>query len=628
MRGRLSFALIALTLLSFLQGLSALFGVLFGIFYEGIFPEPDARWLLLAVLPLGALLASALPFSLWVERATLIAWAVGVAAIARVPLSLPHFHVRYAAAVLVVAAGAIFLGKAVGFMERRLVAAGAATAFVLDQLLRLAGWSYDISLRASWLPVQGVLAAATIAVAIAWRRQPAEEAVENPLERRAGGVRLRGAVALGCILFLQLNVLARAEVAHRWIGVPYPTAALALITGGGIAVLLLLGAPGPIGRRRPAALLLAGLALAGAVAPRFAQASPTALLVLFAVAHCSGLLLLDRALVPAGGRRRGWRLAAGLATMLALSVAWVLTFYYAFTLPPFEGRTGEILVAAAALLAAALALTPRPFATAPILRQPLPAAAALAALLAVATLLARRPARADLASPLDALRVATFNVRYGYGEDWAWDLERIARTIEESGAHVVALQEVPAGPVTAFGADVPLWLGRRLGARALFAPSINGLLGETILTRLPVIESGSEPLPPPRSDRKVLARALLDAHGDTVAVYGVHFGIYEDEQRVQLEATLPFLGRGARAIFLGDLNAGPDSHVARTLRQAGFRDAFEVTGSPGEPTWPASRPARRIDWIWVRGWPVGGAMVSPGAGSDHRLVWASIPLRR
>jgi endonuclease/exonuclease/phosphatase family metal-dependent hydrolase len=441
-------------------------------------------------------------------------------------------------------------------------------------------------------------------------------------------VRLRGAVALGCILFLQLNVLARAEVAHRWIGVPYPAAALALITAGGIGVLLLLGAPGPIGRRRPTALLLTGLALAGAVAPRFAHASPSALMLLFAAGHCAGLLLLDRALVPAGGRRRGWRLAAGLATMLTLSVAWVLTFYYAFTLPALEGRTGEILVVAAALLAAALALTPRPFETAPILRHPLPAAVALAALLALATVLARRPARAVAAAAPDTLRVATFNIHYGYGEDWAWDPERIARTIEESGAGVVAPQEVPAGLLSAYGADLPLWLGRRLGARALFSPSINGLLGESILTTLPVIDSGSEPLPPPGSDRKVLARALLDAHGDTVAVYAVHFGIYEEEQRVQLEAALPSLARGSRAIFMGDLNAPPESHVVRTLRQAGFRDAFEAAGSSGAPTWPASLPADRIDWIWVRGWAVVDAAVSSGAGSDHRLVWAAIAVRR
>ncbi|MGH7551670.1 MAG: endonuclease/exonuclease/phosphatase family protein [Longimicrobiales bacterium] len=626
MRTRLSFALTALTLLFFLQALSALLGVTFALVYQGIFSELDIAWLALALVPVGALLAPALPFSLWVERSTLVIGAAVVAASARVFLSMPSFSVRFLTSSIVVASGAIFLGKAVGFLDRRTVAAGAATAVVLDALLRLAGWSYDVSQRPGWVPVQLIVSVAAIGIALKWRMLPESgQSAEPTLERRAGGVRLRGALAFGCILFLQLNVLARAELAHRLLGVAYPAASVALIAAGGAAVLLLLAAPGPIGSSRSAAVFLAALALAGALSPLLNAVPAVLRLILFAAGHAAALLLIDRALVPAFGRRRGWRLAAGLGMFFVLTLAWALTFYYAFTVPAFQGRTGLMITLAVMVLVLALVLSPRPVHAPPVLRRPRHAAAGFVGLLALAALFAHRPhSHRPANEPGAGVGIGTFNIHYGFSEDWQYDPERIARTIEESGASVVALQEVTAGMMTAYGTDMALWLGRRLGMHSLFAPAINGLLGDALLTRLPVLSFTSAPLPPRDADRKVLVQAQLAASPDTLTVYAVHFGVVEDEQRVQLAAALPSLTSSARSVLVGDLNAGPSSEVAVTLRNAGYRDAFELAGVTGEPTWPASRPAERIDWIWVRGYGVFDAVVSRGAGSDHRLVTARL----
>ncbi len=624
MRARLSFALTTLTLLFLLQGLSALLGVVFALVSQGIFPALDLRWLMLALVPVAALFASALPFSLWVERSSLLVGAAVVAASARVFLTLPALPARLCASAVVVAAGAIFLGKAVGFLEGRTVAAGAATAVVLDGLLRLAGWSYDVSLRPWWLPVQLVVSAAAVGLALMWKRLPLEEQPAHTLERRAGGVRLRGAIALGCILFLQVNILARAEVAYRLLGVSYAAASVTLIGAGGLAVLLLLGARGPVGTHRWVAILLAILTAAGALAPRLERGSPGWLLLLFATGHAAGLLLLDSALVPATGRRRGWRLAAGMGTFFLLTCAWTLTFYYAFTLPAFEGRTGAVIAAAAVLLILALALTPRPVPSAAALERLRPAALALIALLVVAGVLARPPGLAAPAVTPTSPRVATFNIHYGFSEDWRYDPERIARTIEEAGASVVALQEVTAGMMTAYGTDLTLWLERRLRMRALFAPSINGLLGDVLLTQLPVLSFATQLLPPRGADRKILTHAALAANRDTLSLYATHFGITGSEQRVQVAAILETVGNDGRAIILGDLNAEPNSEVVEKLRDAGFRDVFDAAGRSGGPTWPAERPLKRIDWIWVRGYRVLDAVVSRGAGSDHRLVTARL----
>jgi endonuclease/exonuclease/phosphatase family metal-dependent hydrolase len=620
----LAFALSTFIGLFLLQALHALLAVLFALVYNGIFPELHPLWLLLALVPAGALLAPALPFSLWFERASIVVWASVLTAAARVLLCLPMLPARLCGATIAVAGGTVFLGKMVGFAERRSVAGGLAAAFVLEHLLRLAGWSYDISMRTWWLPVQLVLAGAVALLALRWRRTGPEAAPDASLERRSGGPRLRGAIALGCILFLQSAVLARPEVAHRWLGVSYNAAAVTLVAGSALATTIILVWSGRTGANRSTAVLLALAMLAGVFSRSLPGARDGIALIVFALGHAAGLLLLDIVLQPAHGRRRGWRLAAGLVTLLALHAAWAFTFFHAFTVSAFRGRGDAILAACTVLLAAMTAFVPRSMEVTrrSAWRVPLLAAAACILLAFGLTLRPHTPVVAGTTAA--GVRVATWNVHLGFDEAWRHDPGRIARTIRESGAAVVALQEVPAGLTVAYGIDVPLWLGRRLGMRDLFAPSINRLLGDAVLTALPVVSFQSAPLPPSDADPKHLTRVRLLAAADTLSLFATHFGITPQEQRVQLHAALPALAAPRRAVFLGDLNAGPQSDVATVLRRVGFVDAFEAAGATGSPSWPASEPARQIDWAWVRGYGVRDPVTSRGGGSDHLLVAATL----
>src|SRR6185436_6504317 len=116
------------------------------------------------------------------------------------------------------------------------------------------------------------------------------------------------------------------------------------------------------------------------------------------------------------------------------------------------------------------------------------------------------------------LRVATYNVHYGFNGEWRYDPEAIARVLESSGADVIVLQEVPVGLPAAYGTDLALWLGRRLRMRSIFAPTINGLLGDAFLTRLPVSAFDSEMLPPDTTDRKQLGRLTVRAEQRVITV--------------------------------------------------------------------------------------------------------------
>jgi vancomycin resistance protein VanJ len=201
----------------------------------------------------------------------------------------------------------------------------------------------------------------------------------------------------------------------------------------------------------------------------------------------------------------------------------------------------------------------------------------------------------------------------------------VARAIEASGADVIALQEVPAGLLAMYGVDLSAWLGHRLGMRDYFAPSIDGQLGDAILTRLPASGFESIVLPPESGDLKRLVKVVVDAGGTRVPVYAAHFGLTDEERARQAQAVVAAIEPGP-AIFAGDLNAEEGGAVIAALEAAGFADAFSLAGVAGAPTWPAIVPEVRIDWIRVRGFGATSAAVSGARGYDHRLVSATIEI--
>src|SRR5690606_9645078 len=254
------------------------------------------------------------------------------------------------------------------------------------------------------------------------------------------------------LLFLELTVLARPEVAAHWTGASYRAAGALMTAAGMLAVVLLLAVHGPIARHRPAAFGLAVVATAAAALGDVSPGGGLPALTLLAAGHVAALLLLGRAVVPAGGRRRGWTLAVGLGVLLVLTVLYAFTFFYAFTIPAMQGAARTVFIIAGALLAAFLAFIPRPLPARATLRKPLFALPFVVVLTLTAWLFAGETQTPPATVGTDGeLRVATYNVHYGFDERWRYDPERIARAIEASGADVVALQEVAAGVIVSHG---------------------------------------------------------------------------------------------------------------------------------------------------------------------------------
>jgi endonuclease/exonuclease/phosphatase family metal-dependent hydrolase len=320
-----------------------------------------------------------------------------------------------------------------------------------------------------------------------------------------------------------------------------------------------------------------------------------------------------------------------LVLFLAFHFAYAFAFTYAYTLEAFRGAGAYVMIAAGVL--AGLPALLRPVIRQHEIRSPLKwfllgvEISVVVAIFAVSMWGISAPGEG---SPKQVekptLRLATYNIHYGYDEDWRFTLEEIARTIEENDVDVVFLQEVDAGRPTSLMVDDALWLGHRLDMDRLFLPCVERLTGIAVLTRIPVSEWETLLLP---SDLEQTGLVWLQAplEGNDLYLSGTWLGLQPEERAQQLEAALEIVGHGnGPEVFAGDLNAHGDAAVYQRLIEAGFRDPWVDLGLEPPLTDPAGEPRQRSDYIWLRGLEPVAVWVSPSLASDHRMVIVEVRL--
>jgi endonuclease/exonuclease/phosphatase family metal-dependent hydrolase len=230
---------------------------------------------------------------------------------------------------------------------------------------------------------------------------------------------------------------------------------------------------------------------------------------------------------------------------------------------------------------------------------------------------------------MDRLRVLTLNIWNRQGP-WEERLRLIRRELEALSPDVVGLQEVLHHDSTP--EDQAQEIARGLGYHVAYAPAwhIGGGLhfGNAILSRFPVVQAESFPLPVESEDQsRSLLYAALDAPCGRVPVFNthlswqLHFGFLRERQVVFIAERVRELApvdRGFPPIVMGDFNAVPDSDEIRYLkgltsrlgRSVYFADCFAAAGdgSPGYTfarsnpyALQAGEPDRRLDYIFSRG---------------------------
>ncbi|MCG0063312.1 endonuclease/exonuclease/phosphatase family protein [Streptomyces tricolor] len=281
----------------------------------------------------------------------------------------------------------------------------------------------------------------------------------------------------------------------------------------------------------------------------------------------------------------------------------------------------------------------------------IPAAAALAVAVAVgaappSATAAGRAAGTGPGAARVPLRVATYNIHAGAGQDNVFDLDRTAAAIRDLDADVIGLQEVDVhwGARSDF-ADEARELAGRLRMRVYFAPiydlppaTADGprrQYGVAVLSRRPLRDARNheitrlstqtpDPVPAPAPG---FAEVTVKVGGTLVHVYTTHLDYRTDPsvRRAQVDDMLAVLAEDpGPKVLLGDFNAEPGAPELSRL-WGPLADAAPNGGK----TYPAVGPVRRIDLVAVSpDVTVTGARAWATAASDHRPVVADLLLRR
>lgn len=228
------------------------------------------------------------------------------------------------------------------------------------------------------------------------------------------------------------------------------------------------------------------------------------------------------------------------------------------------------------------------------------------------------------------LRVMTYNLHMGLDLRGDLSLERLAATIEAESPDVVALQEVSRGWVVSGSVDVLAWLARRLDMAYVFAPTADPLWGNAVLSRRPILDHQTFTLP---TQDLLIRRGFLAVRidlggGEQAEIIATHLHHPRDGgavRELQSDTLLDFWQGRGRTVILGDFNASPGEPEVEMLRRAGLGDVLDLGGIRPGYTYPAIRPVKRIDYIWISPDLMPSDVVVPsGLASDHLPVVATL----
>jgi endonuclease/exonuclease/phosphatase family metal-dependent hydrolase len=239
-----------------------------------------------------------------------------------------------------------------------------------------------------------------------------------------------------------------------------------------------------------------------------------------------------------------------------------------------------------------------------------------------------------------ATRVLVFNIHAGKDAGSRANLEDIAALIRSTAADIVLLQEVDRGTKRSGNVDQLRILGDLTGYFTAFGRSLDydgGQYGIAALSREPISHAATEPLPiqppQPRAGGSYEPRAALSFATQTslgaVNAINTHLDSSKDEDyRLQESAHIVSMTRRfakQRLIAGGDFNAEPSSATYAQVIAAGLKDAWKECGAGEGLTYPADKPVKRIDYLFLAaGLRCTRAEVIETTVSDHRPLLVSL----
>lgn len=205
------------------------------------------------------------------------------------------------------------------------------------------------------------------------------------------------------------------------------------------------------------------------------------------------------------------------------------------------------------------------------------------------------------------IRVMSYNIHHTRGMDNKVDLQRIAEVINKEQVDIVALQEVDRNIPRSGRRDVPLELARLTGMKAFyFDKNISfegGDYGNAVLTRFPILHQTNTHLRMLRTnEQRGVIQMVLNVHGRKLLFMNAHIDHRPDdsERLKNVEQFKEILEKhpALPVIFCGDFNSIPGSRT-HTQMKGLLSDSWEIAGQGNGFTFPADKPNRRIDYMWI-----------------------------
>lgn len=236
------------------------------------------------------------------------------------------------------------------------------------------------------------------------------------------------------------------------------------------------------------------------------------------------------------------------------------------------------------------------------------------------------------------LRVLSYNIHYGQGNDGEYNLERLADVIKSTKPDLVALQEVDVGVKRSGRLHEVRILGELTNLKSYFGPTQHyegGLYGNAVLTNLPVENVLIQPLPYTEATPKLttyprgmISVVVILPSDQRINFISTHFQHSIEADRVdEAKSVNKFFGSDNMATILaGDMNAVPGSEPITILEEK-WKNAIDPAASP---TAPSANPRSRIDYVFYRGESltmVSSEVIAEPVASDHCPVLAVFGVR-
>jgi endonuclease/exonuclease/phosphatase family metal-dependent hydrolase len=479
-----------------------------------------------------------------------------------------------------------------------LLAIGLLLGFLLDTALSGLFGSYDYIYQGGIIPLITaiVLVSAELLLLLGYNPAAANEKPAN--------VGTLPWLAIGLFFFLEMVVfsnIARLAALTGWVlPAAFATILIGQVIGLFLAAWFLSSEKVPL---RTVALLSSLLLVITAVFSDSGSAVVTAAMTL--IGQLSIGLLMAGIMNAIGGNipSRTYKTSTvvnGFA--MIIFVIFVLAYYAVYQISlPYSNTALEIV--AAALLVLCVIASFRSYSGLPKTRVNLYMAPVISLALLVAPMVSFIGWRDTEAIEADSdnITVMTYNLHNGFNTKGELDLEALADVIEESGADIVALQEISRGWLISGGVDMLSWLSQRLDMPYVSGPTAGPLWGNAILSRYEITGYSNHELP---SDGLCIERgftvATIDVGDTELQIIATHLHHVEEDSEVrqaQVSVILEYWDNVPNTIILGDLNAWPDSPEMEMLYQVGLTDT--LADQPEVLTFSSADLYERIDYIWL-----------------------------